>query len=548
MFQFKTHIKYRSLNIIGLLILALVIPVTFNSCKGFEVAPTEGVEGEQDNNSLTTPLQNLQGVAVSESEVRLTYSLTSTGNYAFSIFRDDQYIATTVNTNFTDVGLTPGTTYTYKVYAADKETGKGHASGVIVLSTPGSTLPTPQPTPDPQPQPIPPEPEPTPPPTNQKSIAMYSYNSDLSNAKVLNSAVLERQKIYLFFLNESNYKQIRFYCCKGLSGKALYDTAEVTIVEDTAAPFLITKDLSKLLGGERELYVDAALNDSSGRYESISTVFTLKEGAVTQPVPIPDPQPQPPPIDNESPGWTVVKNFNNGPNGSVAMGSDAFDGDAKRSYYSNVQAREGAYSAELNIQSGKTAFGSWGGVINFPKQLARGDEMWISLEMYIPSSFKIATNTGSLKFMRLRQKNADGSHTGYLDNLIRMPDQTSGVFTLLKEGQHKLFHYGERGVDDLPYDKWFRYEMYVKFDNVPKDRGGSANVKAWLNDKLITDEDRAMTITNSGVTVNGLYLFTYWNGGAPKDQKLYVDNIIMTTKKPLKKDNKGNLMIGNTLP
>lgn len=244
--------------------------------------------------------------------------------------------------------------------------------------------------------------------------------------------------------------------------------------------------------------------------------------------------------------WTVHKSFESGSTGRTAISEqDGFTGDAGGATYTNEVSALGDQSAKLSVKGGTTGFGYWGGTIKFPTELEKGDNLWISLRMFIPQDFEIRTDTGSLKFLRVRQKNADGSHTGYIDNLIRMPNQSNGVFSLLKEGQHKLFHYGKRGTDDLPRNEWFRFELYVRLDETPVTQGGKAIARAWLNDKLLTEESEIQTLSNSRVTSTALYLFTYWNGEAPKSQHLYVDDIIITNETPENRDSFNNPMIGS---
>lgn len=251
-------------------------------------------------------------------------------------------------------------------------------------------------------------------------------------------------------------------------------------------------------------------------------------------------------IINPLHAWTVVKDFNVASSkvGTKAEGNSGFDGAAGKSFYTTKQVKEGSAAAELNIGVGQTAWGTWGGAIDLPTPLRKDQEVWVSLEMFIPNDFEISTNTGSLKFVRLRFKSPEGKHEGSLDNLIRMQNQTSGVMTLLKEDQMLLAHYGERGQDDIPIGQWVRFEMYTYLHNVPKAKGGKALVRAWLNGKLLTEEERVRTISESASYMDGLFLFTYWNGGAPKTQSMYVDNIIITSDTPSNRDKFGNPMIG----
>jgi hypothetical protein len=243
--------------------------------------------------------------------------------------------------------------------------------------------------------------------------------------------------------------------------------------------------------------------------------------------------------------WTIHKNFESGEIGTSAQGQeDGFTGDSGGSEYVNEKSSLGDQSVKLNVRGGTAGFGYWGGTIQFPSDLSKNDEIWISLRLFIPQDFEFSTDTGYLKFLRVRQKNEDGSHTGYLDNLITVPNPNRGTFTLLKEGQNLLRGYGEPGIDDIPRERWFRFELYAYLDDVSHAQGGQAVVRAWLDDKLIAEEYDLYTLSNATAIAKSLYLFTYWNGGAPKDQHLFVDDIIITSERPSGRDTYSNPMIG----
>lgn len=247
-------------------------------------------------------------------------------------------------------------------------------------------------------------------------------------------------------------------------------------------------------------------------------------------------------------GWEIKRDFEVSQTdiGMEAIGQKGFDGSASGSTYQSLVVTEGTVAAKLSIEEGKKAFGSWGGIINFPDKLVKDDEIWLRASIYIPADFSFETDTGSLKFIRLRQKKADGSHTGYLDNLIAM-ESKDYVLTLLKEGQNKLFRFGNRGQQDLPRGEWFDFEVYAYLDDIPTSQGGRAIVRAWLGNELLTENTSVQTITDATTEMLSAYFFTYWNGGAPKSQHLFMDNIIITNEKPNNRDKFGNPTIGSNL-
>ena len=58
------------------------------------------------------------------------------------------------------------------------------------------------------------------------------------------------------------------------------------------------------------------------------------------------------------------------------------------------------------------------------------------------------------------------------------------------------------------------------------------------------------TLNTSDAFADLFYLFSYWNGGAPQTQTMYVDDIIVTSQTPTTKDAQGNPYIGmgETIP
>lgn len=230
--------------------------------------------------------------------------------------------------------------------------------------------------------------------------------------------------------------------------------------------------------------------------------------------------------------WDVLRDFNSGTAGSVTQGkSDGFDSDAGASYYSTAQSYEGGQSVQLNITQGTTAFGSWGGIINFPAPVAKGGDIWLQLYIYIPSDFIISTPTnGSLKFVRIATATSTGSNGGYND--IQMIDDANqkNAFRMLKEGQAIWFPFG--APNSLVRDKWHRISIHLHMDTVPKSSGGTAQVQFWMDGALLTDGVGMQTLSNATDVAKAFYLFTYWNGSAPQTQHLWVDKIQISNYQP----------------
>ena len=50
--------------------------------------------------------------------------------------------------------------------------------------------------------------------------------------------------------------------------------------------------------------------------------------------------------------------------------------------------------------------------------------------------------------------------------------------------------------------------------------------------KLLYDDKTDFSLASSSDVVDAALLFTYWNGNSPKTQKMYVDNIYISTEPP----------------
>lgn len=112
--------------------------------------------------SVTTvslpPPQNLSVTAVSSSQIDLTWDLVAGASY-YNIYRDNNLVASSTVSSYSDTGLSPSTTYTYNVSAVDvsgMESPKSSSVSATTLSAPapppseegGGALPLIPPTPE----------------------------------------------------------------------------------------------------------------------------------------------------------------------------------------------------------------------------------------------------------------------------------------------------------------------------------------------------------------------------------------------------------------
>tara|TARA_B100002051_G_scaffold276785_1_gene328010 strand:+ start:509 stop:2095 length:1587 start_codon:yes stop_codon:yes gene_type:complete len=96
------------------------------------------VFGGSDTATPTAPMI-LTSDAVSATQVDITWS-TSTDNYlvgGYVVLRDDVAVATTSLLTYSDSGLTPSTTYAYRVLAFDTSSNYSTSSNEVLVTTPG---------------------------------------------------------------------------------------------------------------------------------------------------------------------------------------------------------------------------------------------------------------------------------------------------------------------------------------------------------------------------------------------------------------------------
>jgi hypothetical protein len=250
-------------------------------------------------------------------------------------------------------------------------------------------------------------------------------------------------------------------------------------------------------------------------------------------------------IMNTSPtyGWTIQENFDGAAEGSKpsSSGSDWF---SSTKVTSQVKHGSSGKSAALTITSGKSGSGEFGGILKLPKNLKEGEEIWYRVRTYMPSSFDYRSSTFALKFMRTHTAQANGSNRGYLDLYIR-PNGTYFYQSEIRPGQLQEDFSAQsssslRSNAAVQKEKWETYEVYYKFSSTP----GSGIARVWKDGKLMYENRKWETLASSSDYVDAVYLFTYWNGHAPKTQTVYVDDIFVTNERPSNRDSAGNPYIG----
>ncbi len=118
-----------------LLMCCSVIPVGYVYAQTTDSFTVSQVYGE-DTEPPTVP-DPLQVVPVAATQIDVTWG-TSTDNFrlsAYQLFRDGVQIATTTQTSYNDIGLTPSTTYAYFVRALDWAGNLSSSTAIVATTT-----------------------------------------------------------------------------------------------------------------------------------------------------------------------------------------------------------------------------------------------------------------------------------------------------------------------------------------------------------------------------------------------------------------------------
>ncbi len=142
--------------------------------------------------------------------------------------------------------------------------------------------------------------------------------------------------------------------------------------------------------------------------------------------------------------------------------------------------------------------------------------------------------------MRIHTANQSSSNEGYVDVLIG-----GGGLNVATEVTPDYFannaSWKNLGMPVVT-EQWMAVEQYVKLSSVP----GQAIYRVWQDGQLIKEDLQTKTLRSSSSMSDFAYLFSYWNGSAPKTQVAYVDDVYITNETPGALDAAGNAFIGLT--
>lgn len=261
--------------------------------------------------------------------------------------------------------------------------------------------------------------------------------------------------------------------------------------------------------------------------------------------------------------WTVNIDCEEGtPNTDVTQSSadNNFSDAAGDTQYSDQVNVGGNQSCKMAVNEGDSGFGYWGGRKVLPEKLEKGDEVWARVHVYFPIGFDYNSSSAGnkLKFLRFHTRSSsepsssgcDAGNEGYHDVLI-LPlglsndsPGSSNNYVYGKECDWRWFYFGTWENNKIKHGRWETYELYIKFDNIAQSDGGEGIVRVWKDEELLLEVPNIETLETASSYSDTFLLFTYWNGGSPKTQHLYIDDLIVTNELPPNTDSSGNPRIG----
>lgn len=271
----------------------------------------------------------------------------------------------------------------------------------------------------------------------------------------------------------------------------------------------------------------------------------------------------------QSHAWVVTHDFEDGKPGNIASGfvsglTGGFDDAADGSLYSTKHVYKGAQSGSTTIKTGDTGWSRWGGQFNLPTDLGVGDELWWKVALYFPSDFQFDSGGGIGKGMRIKTTSANATgNGGYIDNYFKGTKAGDcDMHAVFNEASGNTFSANNPSTKDgnncdpkwnnasgfnrlnvgteIPRDKWVVFEQYVKLSANPD----AGIYRMWQDGQLVFEDKKTWILVSPTAIADYTLLFTYWNAGSPKDNTVWVDDVVLTNQRPDNTDSFGNPFLG----
>ena len=265
----------------------------------------------------------------------------------------------------------------------------------------------------------------------------------------------------------------------------------------------------------------------------------------------------------QSHAWVITKDFEDGNVGTIAVNNksglkDGFDDTAGSSLYSTQHVYEGSQSASTTIQAGEHGFGTFGGRFDFP-DLGVGDEIWWRVALFFPTDFQFDSGGNLGKGMRIHTTKDNGSlNAGYIDIYFRdnlynvnnagdmhyVFNEASGVDFAANNPERTALNssgFSRKEVGSpIVKGQWVVFEQYVKFTADPD----AGIYRVWQDGELVFQDMETYILQTPTSIADFTYLFTYWNATSPKENTVWVDDVVITNERPNNTDSFGNPFIG----
>jgi len=186
-----------------------------------------------------------------------------------------------------------------------------------------------------------------------------------------------------------------------------------------------------------------------------------------------------------------------------------------------------------------------GFVAPFSTNLVEGDESWFRIPIFIPVGSDLDAPGFKLKWMRGQTQTAAGENKGYNDIYYNDgPD----AFDFIKEGVFDWSNLSTGTPNGMEFGKWIFWEYYIKYSATV------GIIRYWKDGILVNELLNEQTLTDSTDEGTAQFFITYWNGGIPKQQTWFYDEITIalegggrTDSTQLVDDAAGNKYIGLAL-
>lgn len=198
----------------------------------------------------------------------------------------------------------------------------------------------------------------------------------------------------------------------------------------------------------------------------------------------------------------------------------------------------------------------FGGYLLMNRAFVAGTDLWLRMYVYFPSDFCFSYGSngdgwGATKWFRVQSTAGRstielGSGGGSLSNANYAfkagptCGSTIGMFGDINEMGAATSPFPkwtpELGGKAIQRGVWQALQVQWHFGD-----GASGFIRGWIDDVYLGQSNH--TTLPAGARVTDLVLGDYWNGGFPKDQAFYIDEIVVSTQAPNTVDSGGRPFI-----